>query len=76
LENRSGKRRFHIPGIGNNLGEVRSLAYASLSCCAAVLCVFFDIIEEPADGFLVVVMLLAFHDYLKGIWFKKNGIKK
>jgi len=51
----------------NNLGEVRGLAYASLSFCAAVLCIFFDIIEEPADGFLVVVMLLAFHDYLKGV---------
>jgi hypothetical protein len=41
------------------------LAYTSFSSLAAVLRVFLNEIEKPADGFLVVVVLLAFHDDLK-----------
>jgi hypothetical protein len=68
LENRSGKRIFDILGTRNNLCDVRRrLTYTSLSCCAAMLCIFLHIIEKPADRFLVVVVLLAFHDHLKGV---------
>lgn len=67
LENRSGKRIFDILGTRNNLCDVRRLTYTSLSCCTTMPCIFLHIIEKPADGFLVVVVLLALHDHLKGV---------
>ena len=55
--------------MSNNLCDARDrrLTYTSLGCCAAMLCVLANKIKKPADGFLVVVVLLAFHDHLKGI---------
>jgi len=41
------------------------LAYTSFRSLAAVPRVFLNEIEKAADGFQVVVVLLAFHDNLK-----------